>query len=410
MSAYTPLSSVGWLDFDVAARERVEALLRSLEEPGTLDQLGLSSVRDAFSTMLSPGTSTIQTRLRYFIFLPWIFQSLERDRIAPAQFAARLRDREARLIDCLRHVGPDKGVIGYTAGRDLKRLPSEIYWGGLGSWGLRRFSLSLADYAKRAATYGRQRPDRDDDGNVTSSSMSMWAPMPDPPADFLNTELALELPLSEVELVIDHIRRSHPRSLFAELCSAPERALDTQFPWQVSPSGFPSRLKDELHHARCFSELTVGPQHVYNILLARKARGEFGWDTAELESRELSRLELWTEMVRDRHAELYDWVDNLDYFWALIAPFGSVNDRTQEFIKVIVQRAVADPERFVDDTAVELTIRSRELQLKANRARLVHRSALESWNGLAFGGQLDYRWGITQRYLSDIATAFAAGS
>ena len=25
-------------------------------------------------------------------------------------------------------------MIGYTAGRDLKRMPSEVYWGGLGAW------------------------------------------------------------------------------------------------------------------------------------------------------------------------------------------------------------------------------------------------------------------------------------
>ena len=66
--------------------------------------------------MLSPGTSTIQTRLRYFVSLPWIFRSLERDRVGPADFARRLRDREARLIDCLRPLGPARGVIGYTAG------------------------------------------------------------------------------------------------------------------------------------------------------------------------------------------------------------------------------------------------------------------------------------------------------
>ena len=76
-------------------------MLRSLEEPETLDVLGLGAVRDAFSEMLSPGTSTIQTRLRYFIFLPWIFARLEVERVPQAEFARRLRQDEARLI--LRH-------------------------------------------------------------------------------------------------------------------------------------------------------------------------------------------------------------------------------------------------------------------------------------------------------------------
>src|SRR3954447_2080695 len=99
MSSYVPASSVGWLDFDAAASERVGTMMRALEEPGTLDAIGLGSVRDAFSAMLSPGTSTIQTRLRYFIFLPWIFTRLEAERVSPGAYAKRLRDDEALLID-----------------------------------------------------------------------------------------------------------------------------------------------------------------------------------------------------------------------------------------------------------------------------------------------------------------------
>ncbi len=41
-------------------------------------------------------------------------------------------------------------------------------------------------------------------------------------------------------------------------------------------------------------------------------------------------------------------------------------------------------------------IRDREIQLKTKRARLAHRSALENWNQAPFGGQLNYRWPITQ--------------
>ena len=51
MGAYAPESSLGWLDLDAAASERVGTLLRSLEEPTTLDVLGLGTVRDAFSDM-----------------------------------------------------------------------------------------------------------------------------------------------------------------------------------------------------------------------------------------------------------------------------------------------------------------------------------------------------------------------
>jgi hypothetical protein len=175
---YAPASSAGWLNLDAAASDRVAILLRALEEPGTLDPLGLGSVRDAFSARLSPGTSTIQTRLRYFVFLPWIFERLEAARVAPADFARRLRSLEAQLIDCLRHLGPNQGVIGFRAGGQVLRLPGEVYWGGLGSWGLRRYDLSLGEYGKRAAAFGRLQPDRDDDGNGAVSATSMWPRLP----------------------------------------------------------------------------------------------------------------------------------------------------------------------------------------------------------------------------------------
>jgi hypothetical protein len=403
VSTYAPASAFGWLDLDAAASDRVGTLLRALEEPGTLDPLGLGSVRDAFSEMLSPGTSTVQTRLRYFVFLPWIFADLEDQRVRPSEFAKRLRDSEARLIDCLRSVGPNQGVIGYSAGRDLKRLPSEVYWGALGSWRLRRLDLSLGEYAKRAAVLGRHRLDRDDDGNVTTASVSMWAPMPDPPVDFLRAHIGFDLRRCEAQLLVDHIRQRHSGSLLATLCDAPEMAADAEFPWDLPTTTLPGQLREVLHHARCFSELTVGPQHVYNVLLARDARSEFGWDTAELEAREQRGLSAWVDVIAARHDELRAWVHELPAFWAVLAHFDTVRGRTKDFVETIVTRAVVNPAGLVEDTTVHATIRNREIQLKGRRARLANRSALESWNQAPFGGQLDYRWPITRRYLTDIA-------
>ena len=151
-----PASSLGWLDFDAAASERVATLLRSLDEPSTLDVLGLGSIRDAFSDMLTPGTSTVQTRLRYFIFLAWIFKRSEAQKIPAAHFRRELREAEAQLIDCLRHLGSEQRVIGSVAGRALKRMPSDIYWGSMEAWGIRRFPLSIAEYGRQIAA--RKRP------------------------------------------------------------------------------------------------------------------------------------------------------------------------------------------------------------------------------------------------------------
>jgi hypothetical protein len=402
MSAYAPASSVGWLDFDAAASERVGTMMRALEEPGTLDAIGLGSVRDLFSAMLSPGTSTIQTRLRYFIFLPWIFTRLEAERIAPAGYASRLRSDEARLIDCLRHLGPNNGVVGFSAGIKVKRMPSEAYWGGLRSWGLARLSYSLAEYAQRASALGRLQHEHDDDGSTTERVISMWAQVPEAPKDFLQANLTFDLELSEAELLADLIRSRHPGTLLAVMCGNPSAAAAAEFPWEVPDAGLPANLVDLLRHARCFSEVTVGPQHVYNVMLAQKARRELGWDTSELESSERLKLDDWVDVMADRHDELRAWADDLPTFWALLSG-NAVSDLTRSFIESVVPRAMANPAGLVDDPVMGGLVRDREIRLKGKRARLAHRSALENWNQVPFGGQLNYRWPITKGYLADLA-------
>ena len=407
LTAYSPASSFGWLDFDAAATERVATLLRALQEPATLDVLGLGSVRDAFSEMLHPGTSYVQTRLRYFMFLPWIFLRLEADGVAPGDFFRSLRGYEARLIDCLRHLGPNQGVIGYRAGRDLKRMPSGVYWGGLWDWGLRRLPLDLGKYAQRAAALGRYRAARDDDGNVTDTIGSMWALLPDSPEGFLDADITFEVSREEALSIVDNVQRNQPGTLLASLCGKPDIAAGCKYPWDVPENALPGRVAEVLRHARCFSELTTGPQYAYNVLVARRARRELGWDTGRLEERQLGHLQGWVALVESRHEELGSWADDLPVFWALLYEY-RIPQSTRNFITRIVHSAVDNPQGFEYDRDIHEQIRLREIQLKGKRARLAHRAALENWNHAASGGQLEYRWSIAKGYLGEIATALQA--
>lgn len=58
-------SALGWVDFDEAERDRAQRLMQLFTEQDTRDELGLGAIRDSISDHLFPGTSTIQTRLRY---------------------------------------------------------------------------------------------------------------------------------------------------------------------------------------------------------------------------------------------------------------------------------------------------------------------------------------------------------
>ena len=176
------------------------------------------------------------------------------------------------------------------------------------------------------------------------------------------------------------------------------------YPWDLPTHGLPDPLVETLRHARCFSELTVGPQLVYNILLARRARDEFRWDTDDLEADQRSRLEEWGRLIGDRYDDLNSWVTNLPEFWRELVDH-RVRSDTQDFVREVVRRAVTNPVGFGDDPMVHRLIRDREIRLKGKRARLAHRAALENWNRERVGGQLNYRWPVTQSYLADIAAA-----
>lgn len=410
VGTYAPASALGWLDLDAAASERAAVLLRAFEEPGTLDPLGLGAIRDVFSNVFAPGTSTIQTRLRYFLFVPWICQGLESARVTPGEFAARLRADEARLIQQLRHLGPNRGVQGYSAGRDLRRMPSEAYWGGIGSWGIRRLDLSIREYGRQIRHLSGRTVELDDDHNPVATSRSMWATLPPPPEGFLNQPVDFDLTADEAVVLIDHIRRLHPQSLLAHACRSPADAASAEQPWDLRTGQLPPLLQESLHHARCVSELTLGPQHVYNLLLAQRATSELGWDTTVVTAAIEADLDAWVSVVDQRSDELSGWASDIESFWSYVARHDTIAAPSISFITEIVTRAAQDPARFVNDPAVHQLIRDREIRLKGPRARLGPRAALETWNQARFGGPLVYRWPTARSYLGDLGRALAGAA
>ena len=60
-------ATLTWLDLTASDRDKMRRVLDLFNEQGTLDGLSLGSLRDALSDGLFPGTSDLQTRLRYVL-------------------------------------------------------------------------------------------------------------------------------------------------------------------------------------------------------------------------------------------------------------------------------------------------------------------------------------------------------
>lgn len=71
------MSSFTWLDTTERDRREALDLIKLFSEQGTVDELGVGTVRDAIADLLFPGTSTIQTRAKCFLLVPWVYLRLE---------------------------------------------------------------------------------------------------------------------------------------------------------------------------------------------------------------------------------------------------------------------------------------------------------------------------------------------
>lgn len=65
----------GWIDFSAADKRHVKDALEAISS-GSIDELGISIIRDGFSDILFPGLSVVQTSLKYFLLIPAILKKL----------------------------------------------------------------------------------------------------------------------------------------------------------------------------------------------------------------------------------------------------------------------------------------------------------------------------------------------
>ena len=65
---------LGWIDFSKEDRQKALDVIDLLSEQGAVDELGIGIVRDAFANYFFPGTSTVQTRAKYFMIVPYVLR------------------------------------------------------------------------------------------------------------------------------------------------------------------------------------------------------------------------------------------------------------------------------------------------------------------------------------------------
>ena len=145
---------LGWIDFSKTERNKILSVLDLLSESGTLDELGIAPVRDGFSNLFFPGTTTIQTRAKYFFIVPYALKLLERTTETNPNRTFKALDAIEKTCGqtFLEQNSNENGIIGkrsLQSGGWVKRTPADIYWAGLKRYGIfTGGSLSLSEYIR----------------------------------------------------------------------------------------------------------------------------------------------------------------------------------------------------------------------------------------------------------------------
>ena len=139
---------LGWIDFSKEERNKVLSVIHLLEESETVDELGLGAVRDGFADYFFPGTSTVQTRAKYFLVVPYILNEVVAGKYGSEVHGIieEIDNEERACRDILLKHSTD-GVIGRLEPDSwVQRAPSSIYWNGLKKYGILTTNVSLKKF------------------------------------------------------------------------------------------------------------------------------------------------------------------------------------------------------------------------------------------------------------------------
>ena len=400
--------NLGWIDFSKSERNKVLSVLDLLQESGTLDELGIAPIRDGFSNIFFPGTSTIQTRAKYFLIVPYAMRDLEREGVLkPGALQKKLDSIERTcgkiLLDRNRE---EKGLIGGTSlkrGRWVKRPPSEIYWSGLRQYRIFSFpNWTMTEYLR--AMYGQKKQksemkelrsrqeserqsDWDDRDAGNAGSISFW----NIPTYEKNWQDNLQMELTQEEAVFlkGQIVTSHPDSMLGVILR--KNMIQVLKCDDFESLGeliqlFPEQIQRDYWLALAFSKFLYIIRVVYNRIASD--------DKNESANREYERL------LPVFHE---DALVDLKAIFVRLGIAG--NSSLYKFLNTARSCILSD-----DYEGLCKTIRDREILLKGvNRSKTAHPGEydVDAW---FCGSYLDYRFHNARTIIRDILEGEVAGN
>ena len=389
---------LGWIDFSKEDRQKALDVINLLSEQGAVDELGIGIVRDAFANYFFPGTSTIQTRAKYFLIVPYILRDAIDGRYGK-DVNRILRAIDAEEKECgikLLEANPKaEGVIGTRVLPKgwVARKPSDIYWNGIRTYGIFcDYGLSIPEYVSLAVKLNTQKSsaklgnrndeaeenEKDDSDAGDIMNVSFWnLPIYH---DNWRDNLTIELTNEEAFYLDKQIQKGAKGSLLEYVLK--NRIDMNKYEDFVSMAAELSEKVEEkltfMMKLACeFNNLVYMARVRFNVMLSEEEN--------EVAVSEWDRLK--PQVKRRANVDLSAVFNKLELH----------NPGTYLFLSKLQEAFKA-----LDIDAADELIKKRERQLKGiNRAKLNRTKEFDhsKWVG---GGELDYRFSNARRIINDI--------
>lgn len=389
---------LGWIDFSKEDRQKALDVINLLSEQGAVDELGIGIVRDAFANYFFPGTSTIQTRAKYFLIVPYILRDAVDGRYGKdVNRILRAIDTEEKEcgIKLLESNPKAEGVIGTRVLPKgwVARKPSDIYWNGIRTYGIFcDYGLSIPEYVSLAVKLNTQKSsaklgnrndeaeenEKDDSDAVDIMNVSFWnLPIYH---DNWRDNLTIELTNEEAFYLDKQIQKGAKGTLLEYVLK--NRIDMNKYEDFVSMAAELSEKVEEklafMMKLACeFNNLVYMARVRFNVMLSEEEN--------EVAVSEWDRLK--PQVKRRANVDLSAVFHELELH----------NPGTYLFLSKLQEAFKA-----LDIDAADELIKKRERQLKGiNRAKLNRTKEFDhsKWVG---GGELDYRFSNARRIINDI--------
>jgi hypothetical protein len=193
--------TLGWT---MLSREEMRQVERSLanSEQDTRDEIGFLLIHQGFADRFFPGTSVLHTRVRYVLFIPWLYKHAASSRRRGSDLDSTIRRQLIQLAIRLKQIGeePYDVIGGDKLGQLTSQPPDRVYWTALRAWGLLLPAVhSRSEALRRLQASVRTSALDDDGGRLDDDDTEVFVGLPDPPEGWDNPASPLHFKMPQKE-------------------------------------------------------------------------------------------------------------------------------------------------------------------------------------------------------------------